>query len=42
MTIEYLDVVHGTERTGVTLWVYDQSRHGFVSHGGAEFNYEKP
>jgi hypothetical protein len=42
LTIEYLDVVHGTERTGVTLWVYDHSRHGFVSHGGADYNYEQP
>ena len=42
LTIEYLDVVHGIERTGVTLWIYEQTRLGFVSHGGAEYNYEQP
>ena len=42
LTIAYLDVVHGIERTGVTLWIYDQARLGFVSHGGADYNYERP
>ena len=42
LTIEYLDVVHGIERTGVTLWIYDHARYGFVSHGGADYNYERP
>ena len=42
LTIEYLNVVHGIERTGVTLWIYEQTRLGFVSHGGAEYNYEQP
>jgi len=42
LTIEYLDVVQGVERTGITLWVYDHARHGFVSHGGADYNYERP
>jgi hypothetical protein len=42
LTIEYLDVVHGIERTSVTLWIYDHARHSFVSHGGADYNYEQP